>query len=314
MPATLQTCCRVRGQECPRYDTSAPRQKVLSGSGGGPYPARLMSDWLHNSEERPGLFAEIWRFRFALLNLVLKDFRIRYRNMSLGILWSVLNPLVMLGVLVFIFSYVYPNKDIAFFPIFILLGLLGFNFFSLCVTGATNCIVDNQPLVKKTIFPRILLPLSVVLSQVIHMAIQVLILVVFMLAQRVPITSHYVWLPLIFLIELAFCTGMSLILSLFNVYYRDMLYLVQSGVTILFWFTPVFYSLTTVHQNLPKLFYGAYILSPIAGCIDSARKCILNNCAPDTVALSTAAVISVAALVIGVALYARYQDRLADKL
>lgn len=294
--------------------TARKVRKGLSGAGAHPYPPPLMSNWNHNSEARPNLFAEVWAFRFALVNLVLKDFRIRYRNMSLGILWSVLNPLVMLGVLVFIFSYVYPNKVIANFPIFVLLGLLGFNFFSMCVTGATNCIVDNQPLVKKTIFPRILLPLSVVLSQVIHMAIQIGLLICFLAIFRVPVTIHYLWLPVIFTIELVFCTGMALILSLLNVYYRDMLYLVQSGVTILFWFTPVFYSLTTVHQNLPRMFYGAYILNPIAGCIDSARKCMLNQCAPDTIALATAAVIALVSIVAGIGLYARYQNNLADRL
>ena len=69
-----------------------------------------------------GLFAELWHYRYALHNLILKDFRVRYRNMSLGIAWSVLNPLVMLGVLVIVFNYLNPNRAIPHFPIFLLLG------------------------------------------------------------------------------------------------------------------------------------------------------------------------------------------------
>lgn len=273
----------------------------------------MPSDGVHSSHEGNVLSA-IWTYRFALQNLMLKDFRIRYRNMSLGIVWSVMNPLVMLGVLVFIFQYVFPNKDIPYFPIFILLGLLGFNFFSLCVSSATSCIIDNAPLVKKTIFPRIILPLSVVLSQVIHILIQIGLLIVFMIIFRTPVTASYVWLPLIFLIELAFSCGAALIFSLLNVYYRDTLYLVQSGLTILFWLTPVFYPLSLAHQNLPKALYGIYIMNPLAFCIDGARKAILFNTAPDTVALIFAAVIAAVSLVAGLALYSRYQHNFADRL
>ena len=256
----------------------------------------------------------LWAYRFALHNLVLKDFRIRYRNMSLGILWSILNPLVMLGVLVFIFSYVYPNRTVDHFPIFILIGLIGYNFFSMCVSSTTSCIIDNAPLVKKTIFPRIILPLSVVLSQVIHFVIQLGLLALFILIFRVPVTWSYLWLPVIFVVELTFVAGLCLVCATLTVYYRDVLYLVQSAMTILFWFTPIFYSLTTVHQNLPPSLYGAYILNPLAACIDGARKAILSDCAPDTVAFSVAASVAVFFLGLGVWLFERMQKNFADRL
>lgn len=267
-----------------------------------------------STTSQPGIFQEVWDYRFALLNLVLKDFRVRYRNMSLGILWSVLNPLVMLGVLVFIFTYVFPNQQVKNFPVFILIGLIFFNFFSLCVSSATNCLVENSTLVKKTIFPRIMLPLSVVLSQIIHLVIQLGLLALFIGLARVPVTVHFLWLPVVLAILLVFATGLSLALSLLNVHYRDMLYVVQSGLTLLFWFTPVFYSLTTVHQSLPRQLYGAYILNPIAGCIDGARKAILDARAPDAVALLFASAVAGLTLVAGVWLYTRYQRNLADKL
>lgn len=264
--------------------------------------------------DHPGFLREIWDYRFALLNLVLKDFRIRYRNMSLGILWSVLNPLVMLGVLVFIFTYVFPNRTVAHFPVFILTGLIFFNFFSLCISSTTNALVENAPLVKKTIFPRILLPLSVVLSQIIHLIIQLGLLTFFIILFKVPVTAHYLWLPPILLILLLYTTGLALALSLLNVYYRDMLYIVQSTLTLLFWFTPVFYSLTTVHQSLPRPLYAVYILNPLSGCIDGARKAILDARPPDTIAILIATAIALLTLVAGTTLYIRYQRNLADKL
>ena len=254
-------------------------------------------------------------YRFALYNLVLKDFRIRYRNMSLGILWSLLNPLVMLGVLVFIFSYVYPNPEVPFFPVFILLGLIIFNFFQLCLSATTNSIVENATLLKKTSFPRIILPLSVVLSQTIHLLIQLLLLSLFVLLFRVPITWHaLVWLPAAFAILFIFTVGMCLICATLNVYFRDVLYLVQSALTVLFWFTPIFYSLSLVHDRVPTWMYGAYILNPMAGCIDAARMGLLYHGHPDTVAFSVAVAVALGALGAGLELFDRREKFFTEKL
>ena len=85
-----------------------------------------------------------WHHRYALYNLVLKDFRVRYRNMSLGFLWSVINPLVMLGVLVFVFTFVMKINREPYFAVFLLLGLVLYNFMSLCLSTATTCIQDNS--------------------------------------------------------------------------------------------------------------------------------------------------------------------------
>ncbi len=257
---------------------------------------------------------DIYDFRFALQNLVLKDFRIRYRNMALGLLWSLLNPLVMLGVLVFIFAYVFPNQNVEHFPVFVLLGLVTFNAFSLTLSFTTNCVVENASLVKKIIFPRILLPLSVILSQFIQIFIQWILVALFIVILRVPITLHYLWLVPIFFVQIAYMTGFSLICCTLNVYFRDVLYVVQSALTLLFWFTPVFYSLTMVHENLPRALYALYILNPMAGCVDGARKAVLNQCAPDTIAFSFSIGVALLSLLAGYGLFQRYSRNFTDRL
>lgn len=257
---------------------------------------------------------DIYAYRFALHNLVLKDFRIRYRNMSLGILWSVINPLVMLGVLVFIFSYVYPRQDTPYFPVFVLLGLVTYNSLTLCLSATTGCIIENAPLIKKTIFPRIILPLSIILSQFIQVLIQWGLVALFILLLGVPIKISFLWVPLILAVHLLFVIGLSLVCATLNVYFRDVLYLVQSALTILFWFTPIFYSLSMVHQKLPRLWYGVYILNPMAGCVDGLRKAILNQCAPDTVAFGMASAAALAFFFLGFWLFERYQKNFADHL
>jgi lipopolysaccharide transport system permease protein len=260
------------------------------------------------------MLKNLWKFRFALLNLILKDFRIRYRNMSLGIMWSIINPLVMLGVLIFIFTYVYPRQGEEYFPIFVLLGLIAYNFFSLSITVATTSIVDNAPLIKKVIFPRIILPLSIVFSQLIHFVIMCGLLVLFLIIFQVPWSFYMLWLPVIYCVVLIAIIGLSLICSSLNVYYRDVQYLVTSLMTILFWFSPVFYSLTNAHQNMPRHMYAIYILNPLAGCIDATRKTVLQQVHPDAISFGVAIAVSFILLFFGTWLFQRIQKNFADRI
>lgn len=258
------------------------------------------------------IFGEIWERRFALRNLVLKNLRVRYRNMALGMLWSVLNPLVMLGVLVFVFSYVYPQPARPAFPIFVLIGLVHFNIFSRILAAATNSVVEHSALVKRVAFPRMIIPLAVVLSQLPDVLILVGLLGIFVALFHLPWTWMFLWVPVILLVELVFVTGMALLFSALDVYYRDMLYIVESGLTILFWMTPVFYPITYIHENLPRFCYDLYILNPLAGCVDATRRAILDHAPPDSDAFVAAIVVAVLTLVFGIYAFEKLQRKFAD--
>lgn len=258
--------------------------------------------------------ADIWRYRYALRSLVLKDFRVRYRNMSLGIFWSILNPLIMLGVLVIVFSYIHPQRQTHYFPVFLLLGLVPFNFMSLVIPTATACILDHAHIIKKVAFPRVIIPLAVVLSQLIHLVMQLGILFLFVALFRVPLHATWAWLPLIYLVELVFLLGAAYLLSALNVFYRDVLYLVQSGITVMFWFTPIFYALPMVRTNLPSPLYYLYILNPLAGCIDAGRRAILEGRSPDPLAFGTAAVVAVLTLLVGLYIFIRREGHFAERI
>jgi ABC-type polysaccharide/polyol phosphate export permease len=258
------------------------------------------------------VFADIWAHRFAMRNLIAKDFRVRYRNMSLGVIWSVLNPLVMLGVLLVVFTVVYPQVGQQYYPISVLLGLVSYNFFTLCIPAAAVAVLENAPLVKKVSFPRQILPISVVLSQSIQVMVQLVLVAIFVLLFRVPLTAKLFLAPVIIGVLLVFVVGAGLFCSALNVVFRDTRYIVESLLTVLFWLSPVFYPLSIVHQKFPAWLFGLYILNPLAGCIEALRRVVLQGVYPDAVSFTAAAVVALATLILGFGLFTRLQRRFAD--
>ena len=245
---------------------------------------------------------------FVLRNLIAKDFKVRYRNMSLGILWSLVNPLVMMGVLTFIFTQVWVNPRSNFW-LFVLMGILPYNFFSLAWATGTNSIVENARLVKKVPFQREMLPLATVLANSLHYFIQMALLLVAVALVIGPAWS-WLWLPLIVALQLTFVAGLVLATAALDVYVRDMRYVVESTNLVLFWLVPIFYGF----DQVPGRFAWIYELNPVAAVILLLRTILLNGASPNLSTVAKFAAVSTVTLVIGGLAFRRLQRNFADYL
>lgn len=245
---------------------------------------------------------------FILRNLIAKDFKVRYRNMSLGILWSLVNPLVMMSVLTFIFTVVLPNSR-QNFPLFVLIGILPYNFFSLAWSTGTTSIVDSGRLIKKVPFRRELVPLSTVLANSLHYFIQFGLLLVAVSLVIGPSWS-WAWLPVVLALQLVFVAGLTLATSALDVYLRDMRYVVESANLVLFWLVPIFYGFETI----PRRYAWLYELNPVAAVIMLLRTILLDGQPPNLSTLLKFAAVSIGTMAAGVVIFRRLQRDFADYL
>jgi lipopolysaccharide transport system permease protein len=267
---------------------------------------------------------ELWAYRDLIANLVARDLKVRYKNSLLGILWSLLNPLLMMLVFTFVFQTLAGSSDLPAYPAFILSGVLAWNLFSASVTGATNSIVGNAHLIKKVYFPREVLPISVVLSNLVNYLLALPVYFVLALALGRSLTGWVLFLPAVILVQLTFTLGISFILTTANVFYRDTQIVMEVVLLAWFFLTPVFYPIMQVAPQgvrIGGLILSSFdaqrwlrILNPMASIIASYRDVLYWGVRPGLDFFVRTAATAFIFLVVGYFIFLRFSPVFGEEI
>lgn len=243
------------------------------------------------------------KFRPLLSELVARDIKIKYRRSVLGVLWTLLNPLLMMIVLSVVFSNLF-RFDIENFPLYIMSGQVIFNFYSDSTTNSMSAIINNAPLIKKIYIPKYLFVFSRVISSIINLFASYSALIIVMLAMRAEMhwTILLSWIPLILLT--IFSLGIGLLLSAVTVKFRDIMHLYSVFITALMYLTPVIYPMSILPSWLEKI----VLLNPITNYLIMFRNCMLNNTCLSLQAVGIGLIEGLLALIIGLYVFYRSQD------
>jgi ABC-type polysaccharide/polyol phosphate export permease len=264
-----------------------------------------------------GSLGELYQYRDLIFNLVLRDLKARYKNSVLGFVWTLLNPLGMMLVFTVVFTWILPSR-IDRYPLFLLCGLLPWNFFSAGVMVGINSITGNANLVKKVYFPREVLPISSVLANLVNFLLGLLVLFAVLLTFRSPL-SPWLWLlPFVILIQTCFVLGIAFVLSTVNVFYRDTNMIMDVVMLAWFFLTPVVYPITAlpaqyqiwgVTLNVHRLMY---ILNPMASLIAAYRDLLYWGYRTNLDFLIRTAMTALAVLLIGYRFFIHFRDRFSE--
>jgi len=213
-----------------------------------------------------------YQYRGLLRELVIRDIKIKYRRSVLGLLWTVLNPLLMMVILSIVFANIF-KQQIPNFPVYLLCGQLIFNFFSEATSTAMGSVLANAPLIKKVYLPKYVFPIGKVFSSFINLISSFIALVIVMIVTRAPIypTSFLFFIPILYV--LIFAIGMGLFLATIALFFRDVIHLYGVALTAWVYLTPIFYPV----DILPPAVRTIVELNPLTNIIMVFRSFMLSG-------------------------------------
>jgi ABC-2 type transport system permease protein len=260
-----------------------------------------------------------WRRAFDLLWLIgVTEFRRSYLGTALGYLWSLARPLLLFGVLLVVFTQAFDLGDrVREYPVLLLFNIVLFGFFQESTVMAVGSIVAQESVVRKTQFPRLVIPLAVVLTGLFNLGTNLVVVFIFILASGVDPMWTWLLFPVVVVLLTVFTTAVSMIVSALNPRFRDIGIIWSVAVTALFYATPVLYPLDIVSGKLGQLL----ALNPLAPIFELARKWVLDPTAPGPAALAGGAVwllvpaaLYLAVVVLAVWVFNREAPRIAEEL
>ncbi len=255
------------------------------------------------------MFKEIYQYRQLLKSNVRKEIRGKYKGSFLGVLWSFVNPLLMTLVYAIVFPFLLRNSQ-DHYTTFIVMAILPWNWFTSSIAQGTNTILVNGGIIKKVYFPRAILPISIVVSGLVNFLISCLIIGIFLICSGIGFSVYIAFLPIIILIQFMLQLGIILITSSVDVYVRDAEYIINFFISLLFYATPVLYSL----DMFPARFKFFLQLNPMATIISSYRDIFYYQQLPNFTLLAYVFCLSAFILFIGIKIFNKLEKGFAEEL
>jgi ABC-type polysaccharide/polyol phosphate export permease len=255
------------------------------------------------------IFKDLYNYRELLNTNVRKEIRGKYKGAWLGIVWSFLNPLLMLLIYAIVFPYIL-RIEVENYTMYLMVALIPWNFFTTVVQLGAGSIVNNGNILKKVYFPREIIPISVVTSGLINYLITFLIVVIFLLFSGIGISWTLLLFPVIAIIQYILILGLTFALSALTVYIRDLEHFVGVFLLMMFYVTPVIYN----PEMLPVKFEWVLKINPMAYIIEAYRDILYYKQLPDMLNLSVIAVMSIAFLIVGFVIFKKLERNFAEEL
>lgn len=264
-----------------------------------------------------------YKYRYLMQEIVRKNVKLQYRNSFLGIFWTMLQPFLTMLVLLFIFTKVFGKSSdgVVCYPVYLLTGRLLYEFFTQSTTRAMRSIRNSASVLKKVYVPKYIYPISNVFSTFVTFCISLIVLV--LVLGYFLIKNHYTfqypdlhlsWYVLLCFVPIIllciFSTGVGLILSVLNVYFKDIEYIYSVVTMMLFYVTPVMYSLNTLHKSgVNTIVMKILMLNPLYSIIEMFRSCVLYSTMWNWNHFLYALGISLVSLVVGLWIFYKNQDK-----
>jgi len=252
---------------------------------------------------------ELYDYRNLIWVLAWVDFKQRYKNSVLGYFWSLLEPLLMLGVLYIVFSNL-MKFQVQYYQLFLLQGLIMWNFFTRSTTGSLSIFIIKTPLVKKVYFPRDILVISSCITALLMSIFESIVFLAFLFFFRIPLSLNIFYLPVVIFLYFIIAVSTSLVLAALNVYYRDIQYIWAVILQVGFFATPVIFPLNVFPQYLQNILK----YNPLAQVIYLARDVTLYSKEPNPASFLFVIFIAIVILAIGYAIFTRLEPKFAEEL
>lgn len=255
------------------------------------------------------VLAEQIEYRELFRCLVGRDLAVRYKQTALGVLWALFMPLLNTAIFSLIFRRVTTIQTPVPYPVFAFCGLWAWYFFVSSLRISVSSLTNNSTLISKVYFPREILPFAAVTVSFVDFLISSVMLAVLMIYYRIPVGAHLLWLPVVTLVLVAFTSGIALLLSMSNLFYRDIRYLFEILIAVLMFGTSVLYPV----DRIPGVAGVILRINPVSAIVDAYRSVLLLD-APPPPTFAPAAVVAAVLLVAAWLLFHRAESNFAENI